>query len=300
MRVRLAGDRAALTIATPQWTTPAVGDVAVVVIPTGVLAVVTPHGMPDPSIEGDGDLARDLVAWDSATCGAYDLASARSFTPPKPMSNVGQAWPAIDRAGGRRIAFADSYRASIWDLDRQTLTEVTDYRLGRTFTPTLSGDWVAFERGNCQGGADCQIVAHQLSSGAERVLSDGLDGNSHGPAFDNDGGARLVFWHRRPTDGGEQDDVYLYDFASGERTRLSSTGYAVEPRLSGGLACWTDRSPDVTRQGVAVHALDSGREAAIAPYGSGCDISGRRVAYLKWTAASSVQAFYRDLLDGEP
>ncbi len=308
-RVRVDGDWAVLEVSgAARFAVSSAPEVLLVQVSTGAVRELVaerlartgaprPAGAHGASIDGtrvawvEDDVYNQptrLVAFDRAT-GTYAL---------RPAGLLLGANTALD---GGRVAFATWARDGggpmrLWDLASDTVTAVT--ATGATeAAPDLSGRWMVFER-TTRPGEGSQIVARDLTTGEERVVSQGLAGAHRAPAVDGD----TVVWHREEGNRPMDSEVYAYDLTTRARRQLSTAARAVTARVSGGVVCWSHR-PDParsdTRYTFDLTAMDlgTGRARVLGSRGGDCDVTGRR---LSWMGLSSGDAYWRDLLAGEP
>jgi hypothetical protein len=162
-------------------------------------------------------------------------------------------------------------------------------------SPEVSGDRVVFTRGTGASPLfNRAIVVRALSTGEERVLSDGMDGFQTEPAID---GARVVWRQQTGSTAPSQVGlIWLFDLRTGERTRLDDDGVGYDPRIAGDLVCWSTLSGHAG--GVRVLDLATGRRTTLSRDGHHCDVEARRVLWLEGAGVTDV--YFRDLRPDEP
>ncbi len=301
-RVRLSGDRAAIDTGTA---------IAVVSLRDGAVTWLRPpagdagasryydrsaiDGDLVAYVRGDGsNLTRVVVAYDLSTGASYDVSD------PALQADL----PAVDRGRVVYETRSSSGDTDVWAWDLSTLRAtrltgpVADERAADVW-----GDTVVFERGpRGDSTFHTDIVTHDVVTGAERVLTEGLRGWARAPAID---GARVV-WHQEEPGGNAPSyraEIWLHDLSTGERRRLREYGRRFVPRVAGPLVCWSSfQSVHSSEGGVGDHVevMDTrtDRVLPLAPRGFLCDLSARRVAFLE--NAGAADAFVRELLPEEP
>jgi len=302
-RVRVDGDWAVLNVAGAQRTR---ADVLLVQISTGVTRElvaerVARSGEARPVLTHGASIDGTRVAWiedDSvnrpARVVAFDRATGAYRT--RATSAPVEATTAID---GERVVYtgigSGGSAVRLWDL----ATDV-DGAVGSAgpadARPDVSGPWVVFERTVRTGGS--QVVARRLDTGEERELSEGIPGAHFAPSVDGS----VVVWHREEGNRARDSQVIAYDLATRAHRVISTAPRAFSAGVRGSTVCWSHRGdPERSDQrygyDLTVMDLATGRSAVLGPRGNDCDVSARRVS---WLGFHSAEAYWRDLLDGEP
>lgn len=304
-RVRVSGDHATL------------GPPLVVRIPEGTTQDFSAPPLP-PTDGGQSyrsdtgaDLDGTLVAWVRSQgppsvfqLVARDLAAG----PERVLAQVDGGWLGGVSVDQGRVAFEQSNGAAgsdrdvwLWDPAAGVARALTGRGLDES-GPALSGEWLVYEQSDSRGGVPRRILARNLRTSEELPLSEGLDGYCFAPTID---GARVVFVQAEQPNGQSGfTRLHLYDLGTRRRTALTTLGRRFGPRLSGSLLCWSGGSASEAIAGSpGVTALDlaTGRSMVLSAHGQGCDLSGRRTAFLEYSSSyPSGRAYFRDLLPQEP
>ncbi len=303
---RLSGERVAFDV---RGRSSNASDAAMATVPEGIAQILSPHSDPpglttDPSQESETTIGGDLVVWitrrvdplwNGGRVMALDLASGRTITVSDRRSNH----PSVDGATGRVVFESPGATDYEWDLWEWTASDgvarAITGREGDEHEPEISGDRLVFTRGTGVSPLfNREIVVRDLRDGSERVLSTGLEGFQTEPAID---GERVVWRQQMGSSAPSRVGIlWLFDLATGVRRRIDEGGVAYDPRISGGLVCWSTLSGEAG--GLTVLDLATGRARVLSREGHHCDVEARRIVWLE--GSSAVDVFWRDLLPGEP
>lgn len=199
-----------------------------------------------PSISGS------RVVWQESTQGGGALLGASLDAPAprrlfRPGDTIHLAFPAIDgnlMAWERRNVSTRPTTSGITIGDFEDGPDTTLARGAfRDRRPDVSGSLVVWER---RQDATSRVLVHDVSTGETTVVGEG-DGFDTQPKVDE---GRVVFTRRRTVEGETQQDIMLFDTASGELDRVNSTEGRRQgnPDISGDIVVWadaTDDTPDI-------------------------------------------------------
>lgn len=210
-------------------------------------------------LEIDGNLvaAADSCATGSFQVYVYDI--ARGVTIPVASGSPDHIDPAIS---GTRVAYRDDRsgvtQVYVYDLVTDKETPITTGPEESNW-PSLSGDRLVFATHQSIGG--WQIFLKDLVDGGTPVAITDDTALPHEPVIDGD----LIVWvdERHGWEGGlHMSDIYAYDLATGEETRITTdSGYVGNVAVSGRKIVWTDERDE--QQDIYMYDLDAGGEVRI-------------------------------------